>query len=62
MKDVQRKGGFIKMEDVENNDGLQVYIDNDTLQELDSNKTLTVDGKETNFYGKKIARLTLIKN
>lgn len=50
------------MKDVLNNDGYKVYIEKDTLNSIDKNKILTIDGKEMDMYGQKVARLTLIKN
>lgn len=50
------------MKDITNNNGYEVYIEKNTLSSLENHKHLTIDGKEMNLYGKKVARLTLIKN
>ena len=45
-----------------NNNGIEIYIEKDTLSTLNSIEELIIDGKEFERYGQKTARLTLIKN
>lgn len=61
-QDVMNKGGFIELESVKNNDSIKVYIENETLKAMNSYESLSIDGRETNIFGRKVARLTLIKN
>ncbi|MFO7795338.1 MAG: hypothetical protein R6W84_04245 [Promethearchaeia archaeon] len=58
-RDVEKNRNFKYMT---NNNGIEIYIEKDTLSTLNSIEELIIDGKGIERYGQKTARLTLIKN
>jgi hypothetical protein len=50
------------MENIEGNDGIEVFGEENFLNSLSENEAIEIDAEEWSLFGKKRARLTLNKN
>lgn len=61
-EDILIFGNFIKLENIWEKNGLEVYIEEDILQSMDSKKKITVDAVENYSYGRRDAELIITED